>query len=163
MPQQVTATFGTRHEAEEARARLIAGGVDAGAIRIEDPAPSRHSPGAGLFDSLTDFLAPGKGERPGGYVLTASVLPQQLDAATRALDPDRPSAPPAAGGLREHVVELVETAEELVIDKQLFVREEVVLRKAVTEHVQGISYVLRRTEAEVERIGPPADQSGRNR
>jgi len=163
MPQQVTASFGTRQEAEAAQARLVAAGVEPQRIRIEDPAAKEEAPATGLFDALTDFLAPGKAERPGGYLLTADVLPQQLEAATRALLPDGAAPATPSRELRDQVVEFVETEEELVIAKELFVYEEVVLRKHVEQRVQDITYVVRRMDADVERIGPPADQPGRNR
>ena len=58
-----------------------------------------------------------------------------------------------AGLLRDRTIEIVETREEPVIEKQAFVREEVVIKKAVEERVEQVHDTVRRTEVEVERTG----------
>jgi hypothetical protein len=78
-----------------------------------------------------------------------------------------PASPPAAPATQEESREtrtgmdqggqtlvFVETAEKLVVEKEVFVREEVVLSKLVENHVQEIEDKVRRTEVEVERIPP---------
>jgi hypothetical protein len=47
-----------------------------------------------------------------------------------------------------------ETAEQLVVGKEAFVREEVVLSKLVEKHVEQIRDRVKRTEVEIERISP---------
>jgi hypothetical protein len=51
-----------------------------------------------------------------------------------------------------------ETAERLIVEKEAFVREEVVLSRLVKEHVQEIEDRVKRTEVEVERISPQEGQ-----
>jgi uncharacterized protein (TIGR02271 family) len=52
---------------------------------------------------------------------------------------------------RERSVEMTETAEEAVVDKRARVREEVVVRKDVEEHVENIDDSIRRTEVDIDR------------
>jgi len=57
--------------------------------------------------------------------------------------------------------EFPETAEKLVVDKQLIVREELTVRKVVETHTEQIDESVRRTEVEVEQLpatapAPPA-------
>ena len=56
-----------------------------------------------------------------------------------------------AGLLRDRTIEIVETREEPVIEKQAFVREEVVIKKAVEERVEQVHETVRHTEVEVEK------------
>ncbi|WP_426167386.1 YsnF/AvaK domain-containing protein [Sandarakinorhabdus sp. DWP1-3-1] len=59
-----------------------------------------------------------------------------------------------AGDLfRERTVEVTETAEEAVIDKQAHVREEVVVSKTVDERVERVNDTVRHTEVDIERLG----------
>jgi hypothetical protein len=163
MSQQVTASFGTRQQAEAARVRLIDKGVDPAAITIEEAGQGQEAPPAGLFDQLAGLLAPGKAERPDAFMLTASVRPEQLDAATAALDRRHVATPPPPTRLTEQTIELIETAEELVIGTEAVIREEVVLRKRVIQRTRDIHETVRRTEVEVEELPGEEDQSGRKR
>jgi uncharacterized protein (TIGR02271 family) len=52
---------------------------------------------------------------------------------------------------RERNIEVTETAEEAVVDKRARVREEVVVRKDVEEHVENIDDTVRRTEVDIDR------------
>jgi uncharacterized protein (TIGR02271 family) len=52
--------------------------------------------------------------------------------------------------LRDRTIEMTETAEEAVVDKEARVREEVVVRKTAEEHVETIDDTVRRTEVDVE-------------
>jgi hypothetical protein len=56
--------------------------------------------------------------------------------------------------MRSQELVFPETAEQLVVEKEAFVREEVVLRKLVENHVEEIEDRVKRTEVEVERISP---------
>jgi stress response protein YsnF len=47
-----------------------------------------------------------------------------------------------------------ETAEQLVVEKEIVVREEIVMRRTAEEHVEVVHDTVRRTEVEVERFGP---------
>lgn len=153
MTSKVAAAFDRILDAEAAKARLIAAGVDPGAIEIaQEQAPEEST--AGMFDQLTSFLAPRHAAAASPFVLTAQVPPELLEAATHAVDIQEFRPLPASNQLRESMIELVEKAEELVIEKELFVREELVLKRMAVEHVQEVTEVVRRTEAHVERIEP---------
>jgi hypothetical protein len=59
----------------------------------------------------------------------------------------------AAGGLlQERVIEVAQMREEAVVNKQAFVREEVVVSKSVERRVERIDETVRRTEVEVDRL-----------
>jgi uncharacterized protein (TIGR02271 family) len=52
--------------------------------------------------------------------------------------------------LRDRTIEMTETAEEAVIDKEARVREELVVRKTAEEHTEAIDDTVRRTEVDVD-------------
>jgi uncharacterized protein (TIGR02271 family) len=52
--------------------------------------------------------------------------------------------------LRERTIEMTETAEEAVVDKEARVREEMVVKKTAEERVEQIDETVRRTEVEVD-------------
>jgi uncharacterized protein (TIGR02271 family) len=52
--------------------------------------------------------------------------------------------------LRDRTIEMTETAEEAVIDKEARVREELVVRKTAEEHTETIDDTVRRTEVDVD-------------
>ena len=58
-----------------------------------------------------------------------------------------------AGLLRERVIEIAQVREEAVINKEAFVREEVVVTKTIERRVEQIHETLRRTEVETEELG----------
>ena len=61
---------------------------------------------------------------------------------------DQHEAPtPAAGQFQERVIELLETSETVSFDKQLRIKEEVVVRKVAREHLDTVTSTVRRTEA----------------
>ena len=65
---------------------------------------------------------------------------------------------------QDREIDLRETAEEAVVAKDAFVREEVVVRKDSTERTEEIRDTVRRTEVDIEdttRDGRPADKSVR--
>lgn len=149
----VTASFHNRQEAEAARERLIGAGVRVETIDIREPGRAAEAGSSGgVFDQLAGFLAPGKSAAPADFIVTAEVDAELLDAATGALqtEAERREA------LRGRTYEFVETAEELVIEKHLFVHEEVVLRRTGEEQIEDIHETVRQTEVEVERIEPSA-------
>ena len=149
----VTASFPNRQEAEAARDRLIGSKLALGPVSIQEPSGDGAA-SAGIFDQLAGFLAPGKSRLPSDYIVTAEVDSKDLEAATFALEPDERRNQ----WRQDRTYEFVETAEELVIEKELFVHEEVVLRRTAEEHVEQISETVRRTEVEVERIeGDPVE------
>ena len=64
--------------------------------------------------------------------------------------------------LRDRTVEMVEHAEEVVVQKVAAVREEVVVSKTAEQHVETITDTVRHTEVDVEegaRNGGPGDRS----
>jgi hypothetical protein len=159
MSHHVTASFGTRQEAEAARARLEAAGVAPSRIEIGESKLELETGGAGMFDKLADLLAPGQSEKPGGFLLNAEVSPELLEAATRALRPEITTPLPSPTSmLRPHTLELVLRGEELVVTKEQVVREEVVLKKKVDRRIEEVIGSDRRTEVEIERLSAPEDQ-----
>jgi stress response protein YsnF len=59
-----------------------------------------------------------------------------------------------SGLLQDRVIQFAAMREEAVVSKQPFVREEVVVRKQVTERVEEIRDSVRRTQVETERLEP---------
>ena len=156
--RRVAALYRSRSLAEEAAERLAGAGFDRSAILIAEEAPP---PGAepGVFDRLAKLLVPegAAGER--GFVVSVEAELDRIDRAATALEAsaDRVEiAPPPR--LAEQVVEMTETAEELLIEKQPVVVEEIVMRVQAREHVEHVHDTVRRTEVEVERFGP--DEAG---
>lgn len=172
MSPGVRAAFDTREEAEAAQARLVASGVYPAGIQLLQQGLDGAASGRGLFDQITNLLAPEQVRTPGAFLLSAEVLPDQLERATRALEGSADEKGPNVAATPEPRIEdrtydFIETAEELVVEKQLFVREEIVFSKSSEEHVEEVFDTVRRTEVEIERLEPAAagatDQSGRKR
>ncbi|MFL6734817.1 MAG: DUF2382 domain-containing protein [Sphingomicrobium sp.] len=67
----------------------------------------------------------------------------------------------AAGLLKERVIEVSEMHEEPVLTKSVFVREELLLKKNISERIETIHDTLRHTEVEVEdrRAGRESDRT----
>jgi hypothetical protein len=155
--RRVSGVYRSRAQAEEAAARLAAAGFQPGAIVVADEAPPAGAQ-PGVFDRLARLLAPeGGGET--GSVVSLDVALEQVDVAARALEAgaDRVemSAPPRIG---EQVIELSETAEELIVEKQPVLVEEIVMRVQARERVEDVHDTLRFTEVEVERFGPDGER-----
>jgi hypothetical protein len=124
----------------------------------------------GVFDHLAEYLlqptsagpAPAPETPPTGSdpqpAEPAPAAVQATDAAAEGretFDGEEPATPTVSG--IEHVGQtlvFVETTEKLVVEKELFVREEVVLRKRVDNRVEEIEDSVRRTEVEVQRLSP---------
>ena len=66
----------------------------------------------------------------------------------------------AGGLLRERVFEVREMREEPVVTKETFVREEVIVRKAVRERTETVRDTVRRTDFEVEDPAAPEPRGG---
>ena len=58
-----------------------------------------------------------------------------------------------ADAFQERTIEMTESLEEAVVDKQARVREELVIRKDVETHVEQIDDTVRKTEVEVDDLG----------
>ena len=154
MARRVSAFYSSRALAEEAAARLTASASGGAQVSIsEQGLPDGAEPG--MFDRLAQMIAPEGAARERGYVVAAEVPPDRIDAAAIALEAGAERveiAPPLQ--LSEHVVELSETAEELVVEKEAVVREEIVMQVQARERVEEIHETLRRTEVDIERFGP---------
>ena len=158
MTRDLTHVYESRSEAEAARRRLEAVGVPQQAISIQDQAQAAHAaPEEG--EETASYTLPEEPERLSAFMLRARVSDEQAEAVSAILE-GRPAmnepsaaadAPPA---LNEQTFEFTETAEELVVEKELFIREEVVLTKRAENKVQQIDDSVRRREVEVERIAP---------
>jgi uncharacterized protein (TIGR02271 family) len=108
-----------------------------------------------MFDRLATMLAPEGAAREEGFVVSTEVAPDRIDAAAVALEAGAERveiAPPPQ--LAEQVVEISESAEELIVEKRAVVHEEIVMRVQAREHVHDIHDTVRRTQVEVERFGP---------
>lgn len=161
MTREVSGSYDTRAEAEAVRARLEAIGIDARAIQLQERTGGADSGGKGLFDHLADYLLSDSARRPGAFLVSATVSPDQLDAAAiivRAGD----SAPAGAEAnpFAPRTFVFPEHAERLEISKEVVVREELILKKLIDEHVAEIRDTVRRTEVEVERFSAPGSDDG---
>jgi hypothetical protein len=165
MSRQVTALFRNRAEAEAVRARLTGIGIDPARINILDENIQSGEDGApqlGVFDRLAQLILP-EGAA-GRFRLTADVDPEQLEEAGRIVEAG------ASGGalqapreLREQTFIFRETAEQLVVEKEMAVREEIVMHRTAQERVETLHDTVRRTEVEVEWFGLDEPASSENR
>jgi hypothetical protein len=152
MTRRVSAVYRSRALAQAAAERLTAAKLGGSSLRIaEQEAPAEAQ--SGMFDRLAQMLSPDGTGLEHGFTVSVEVPSEQVDAAAIALEPGAERvemvAPPR---LTEQVVELSETAEKLILEKQAMVREEIVMRVQTREQVQDIHDVVRRTEVDVERI-----------
>jgi uncharacterized protein (TIGR02271 family) len=70
---------------------------------------------------------------------------------------DRPASEADFESFREGTLELIETHEEAIVDKQARVVEEVIVRKDVDERTETVRDSVRHTEVDVEQIGTGSD------
>jgi uncharacterized protein (TIGR02271 family) len=89
---------------------------------------------------------------------------EHVEVERRAID--QPAAPGSEDALmKERMVEMTETAEEPVVQKDTQVKEEVVVRKRADERVEQVKDTVRHTEVDVEKEGsdqvPPRGPTGR--
>jgi uncharacterized protein (TIGR02271 family) len=89
---------------------------------------------------------------------TVMLREQRVSVERRPVD--RPATEADIGGIRDETIELTETAEEPVVSKTARVVEEVVIGKDVSERVETVNDVVRRTEVEVEGLDGDGDASG---
>nr|WP_295370856.1 DUF2382 domain-containing protein [uncultured Sphingosinicella sp.] len=150
MSRSVTAVYKSRAEAEAVAARLTSMGVDPSSIGIAGERPGQAQPG--VFDHLAKLIMPETA--PTSFRVSAEVEDDQFDEAGRILSAGAPGgrfAPPRE--ITEQTFIFRETAERLVVDKELAVHEELVMRRTADEHVEVVRDSVRRTEFEIERFG----------
>lgn len=149
MLRTITEDFRTREEADAARERLLAAGMEQERIHMIEPAPR-----AGAFDHLARLLsAPPGSDSSTWYRLRAEVPASRHAQALLAL---RGSAP--VGSASGQIFEFPEYREELRLRRQAVVKEEIVMRRQVEETVADVHGTVRRTEVEVEQI-PPSEEA----
>ena len=128
------------------------------------PAPVRAAVADDSIPVVEEQLRVGKRETERGAVRLRSYVVEQAVHEQVALREEhveierRPVNQPITNAdelLQERTVELTERAEEAVVTKEAFVREEVSLRKAVTERTEEIEDTVRRTEVDVEGAETP--------
>ena len=150
--RRVAGLYRSRALAEAAAARLTAASFESIEIAEENP-PAGSEPG--VFDRLARLLAPEGTGAERGFTVGLSAPLERVDAAAVALEQDADrveiAAPPR---IAEQVVELTETAEQLIVETEPVLVEEIVMRVQAREHVEQIHDSARRTEVEVERFGP---------
>jgi hypothetical protein len=111
-----------------------------------------------VFDHLAEYLLkqPVASPAPQPAAQDPEPLAHRPEPPAQRAEPEQSSG---AGGTGEGEMRaqdflFVETAEKLVVEKEAFVREEVVLSKLIETQVADIRDSVRRTEVEVERITP---------
>ena len=167
--------------AERARRLLEAGGGDVAASQSPGAAPAQtvgqgsppREPGAGqqgteeVLPIVEERLRIGKRPVASGAVRVYSRVterpveervPLREEHVRVERRPADRSVGDAAAAFREEVIEIQETAEEVVVAKEARVVEEVIVSKDVEERVEQVSDRVRRTEIDVER-----DQGGTER
>ena len=146
MPRSVTAVYRSRPEAEAVAMRLRSIGVDETRIQI---AAEDEPEEPGMFDRLAKLLV--ADAAAAGVRLTAEIEPDQLDQAAAIVEQGGDTPP---NEITEQSFLFRETAEKLVIEKEVAVREELIMQRRARERVETIHDTVRRTEVEVERFGP---------
>ncbi|MDB6045472.1 MAG: hypothetical protein JWM63_4023 [Gammaproteobacteria bacterium] len=136
-------------------------GQDTAAASRTATAPGSKDPDEQTIPIVKERLRIGKREVAQGRVRVRSFVieePVHEEVRLREEHVDierRPVDQPAATGgtgdlLREHTVELQETAEEAVVAKEAIVTEELHVRKRGEERVQQVDDTVRHTEVEVD-------------
>lgn len=121
------------------RAAWVDSDAPAGEVRIGEP---RLVKGGASVSTFTDDVAPADEAAPGrGRIVSDSEIAER-------------------GLLQERVIEIGEMREEAVVSKQVFVREELVVRKDIEERTERVAETLRRTEVEVEAMEEVGDGAG---
>ncbi len=151
MSRSVTAVYDSRAEADAVAARLTTLGADPASVTVTGEQPDVTQ--AGVFDHLAKLIMPAPS--PMRFRVSAEVEPDQYDEAGRILEAGAPGgrfAPPRE--ITEQTFIFRETAERLVVEKEVAVREELIMRRTSGERVEMVHDSVRRTEVEVERFGP---------
>jgi hypothetical protein len=148
MPRSVTALYKSQAEAEAVRARLTSIGIDPTGIHIMEET-DRAEPG--LFDKLARLILPDGASA--SFRLAAEVEPEQIEQAGRIVEEGAAAGQVAPREISEQTFIFRETAEQLVVEKEIAVREELVMRRTAEEHVEVVHDTVRMTEVQVERFG----------
>jgi len=139
---------------ESSAAWLPAGGEAQPAPEVQPAAVAPADPLRETLHSAEPQVVTGRAR-----VDTAGMSPPEGEpapapkAAGRVLSEEEISA---GGFFTERVIEVAETAEQAVVEKEIVVREEVVLRRSSAEHVETVRDNVRHTEVEVEEYQAPA-------
>jgi hypothetical protein len=113
-------------------ARETSNGV--GSAGGEAPAATPGSGGRGIFDHLTDIILQGQAARPGSAPVGAAAA-EERRAVPRAVHIGAAEGTDPFAGRRQTFL-FRETAEKLVIEKEVYVREEVVVSDLIEEHIR---------------------------
>jgi len=115
------------------------------------------------FPVVEETLAVGKRQVKGGEVRVRKYVTEtpveeninlrQEHVSVERRPVDRPATPGMLNDLRDETLEVTETREEAVVQKQARVVEEVVVRKDVENQTQKIRDSVKRTDVEVDRSG----------
>src|SRR5919199_3289766 len=107
------------------------------------------------------------GVRVRSYVVEQPVQEQVNLREERVTVERRPVNQPVAGDpshlLQEREIEVTETAERPVVNKEAVVREEVAIRKEAEERTETVQDTVRRTEVKVDKKGSVKDSSSPRR
>ena len=126
---------------------------------VQSPAPVQPRPDTPPLHSAEPRLVTGRARVETDGIETAQGEPAAAPSATgRVLSEEEITA---GGFFTERVIEVAETREEAVVEKQVVVREEVVLRRNSAEHVETVRDSVRHTEVEVDEYPAPADGAER--
>ncbi len=125
-------------------------------------------PGQTVVPVVEEELQVGKRRvRRGGVRLYTRVTEQPVEQEVQLREErvvverrpvDRPASAEDWAAVQEGTIEIAEVHEEPVIDRQVRVVEEVVVSKDVEERVETVRDTVRRTEVEVEQVGPESTQ-----
>jgi len=115
------------------------------------------------FPVVEETLAVGKRQVKGGEVRVRKYVTEtpveeninlrQEHVSVERRPVDRPATPGMLNDMRDETLEVTETREEAVIQKQARVVEEVVVRKDVENQTQKVRDSVKRTDVEVDRSG----------
>lgn len=148
--REITALYRSRAEADAAARQLALVGLDPASVRIEaDAAHVGTSSSPGLFDKLAGLLLPD--QTP--VRLSADVPAHLMDQAGAALHLGS-NAAFEPGSFEPRSFLFRETAERLLVEKEVVIREELVVTRQGDTRVRRIDDAVRRTEVEVERFDP---------
>ena len=138
---------------------LPAGGEAEAPPPAEAPSPAQPRSDAPPLHSAEPQLVTGRARVDTDGIEAAEGEPAAAPQTTgRVLSEEEITA---GGFFTERVIEVAETREEAVVEKQVVVREEVVLRRNSAEHVETVRDSVRHTEVEVDEYPAPADGAER--
>ncbi|HEY0028307.1 MAG TPA: DUF2382 domain-containing protein [Allosphingosinicella sp.] len=138
---------------------LPAGGEAEAPPVAEATAPAQYQQDAPPLHSAEPQLVTGRARVETDGIETAHGEPAAAPQTTGRVLSEEEIA--AGGFFTERVIEVAESREEAVVEKQVVVREELVLRRNSAEHVETVRDSVRHTEVEVEEYPAPADGAER--